>query len=390
MSSNKKKLPPEKHGWLLSVLKSSFRKRYSFMFVMAFLTSCNGQVKTDLPQDSVSGSKTFLQRQPKMIKTQGSSEYQNVHCGLQDKNGNLWFGTTGEGVYHYDGKLFTQFTVKDGLSNNNVWSILEDRTGNIWFGTTDGLCRYNGKNIIRIPISGNFAHTISSNNYYNELSTENTVWSIMQDKSGKIWFGTGDGIYCYDGKIFTRFLDNENIINKDSLRLKMVDCMLEDKHGNLWFGSGCPPGMEGICRYDGKNLDSFKPKNERWIRNMIEDKNGNILFATRNKGVCSYDGKSFSFISTSPGMVLGSMMSCLEDKAGNTWLASDYGKELNDTVGGVWRYDGKNFTKFSTKDGLTNNSVFLIMEDRSGNIWMGTRNIGLYRYDGKTIASFSE
>jgi hypothetical protein len=34
--------------------------------------------------------------------------------------------------------------------------------------------------------------------------------------------------------------------------------------------------------------------------------------------------------------------------------------------------------------------VWCIFEDRKGGIWFGTRNVGLYRYDGTSFASFSE
>jgi ligand-binding sensor domain-containing protein len=39
---------------------------------------------------------------------------------------------------------------------------------------------------------------------------------MLQDSKGNIWFGTGDGVYCYDGKNFSRFLDNPDVINKES------------------------------------------------------------------------------------------------------------------------------------------------------------------------------
>jgi ligand-binding sensor domain-containing protein len=48
--------------------------------------------------------------------------------------GNLWFGTTGEGVYKYDGKSFSQFTASNGLNSNKVYCILEDKDGKIWIG----------------------------------------------------------------------------------------------------------------------------------------------------------------------------------------------------------------------------------------------------------------
>ena len=113
------------------------------LFLFAF---CNRQVKKDLPAHSLIESKTIPAEQMKIVKTQGSGQADNIHCGLQDKAGNMWFGTTGEGVYRYDGKSFSNFTEKDGLSSNNVWSVLEDKTGNLWFGTRNvGLCRYDGK-----------------------------------------------------------------------------------------------------------------------------------------------------------------------------------------------------------------------------------------------------
>ena len=43
-----------------------------------------------------------------------------ILCMLQDKNGNIWFGTWAGGISRYDGKNFTHFTEKEGLSSNNV------------------------------------------------------------------------------------------------------------------------------------------------------------------------------------------------------------------------------------------------------------------------------
>jgi ligand-binding sensor domain-containing protein len=367
-----------------------YRLVYLLLPAILFFNACNGQVNSGTNTNTVNELKADKPEHAKLIKTQGTGEYDIVSCSFHDKAGNHWFGTSGEGVYRYNGKTFAQFTVADGLSNNNVWCILEDKSGMIWFGTTDGPCYYDGTKIVRVPINVNFLPDTNSNNYYTATSTKKTVWSMLIDKKGTHWFGTGEGVYCYDGRLFTRFLDNPSIINKDNLHLKMIACMLEDKNGVMWFGSGMPPGMEGICRYDGKILEHFTPQNQKWIRSMSEDSTGKLFFATRIKGVCTYDGTAFTFPGNPPGMPADLVNGGLKDRAGNTWFACDYGEDVNDTAGGVWRYDGNRFTKFSTAQGLINNSAFFVFEDRDGKIWVGTRNMGLYRLDGERFTSFSE
>ena len=358
-----------------------------FIFTLLF-TACNGQIKTNVNSKSLNKSGTVKIGQPKLIKTQGSNVYENIHCGLQDRAGNLWFGTTGEGVYRFDGKLFTQFTEKDGLNSNKVWSMLEDNAGNIWIGTSNGICRYDGNKITRVYINVDFMNVImySEDTYYNDWTTSNTVWSIYQDRTGKIWFGTGGGLYCYNGRSFTRFLQNDGIINKEGLKLKMVDHILEDRNGNFWFASGMLPGSEGVCFFDGKSIKSFKPGGDGWIRNIIEDNNGVIWSGGRHHGVWRFDGKDFKKFTEKE--YIGYPM--LKDKAGNLWFNGEEKVNTIESENGIWRYDGKSFTNFSSKDGLSNYYAFFILEDRQSNIWVGTRNCGLYRFDGKSFTSYSE
>src|SRR5690606_110832 len=192
---------------------------FSLLLVSIFFTSCNGQTKTEQPNKTVVEQLSFTSKKTKLTKSQGTTEHQNIHCSLQDKDGNLWFGTTGEGVYRYDGKEFTQYTEKDGLSNNIVWSIVEDNSGNIWIGTDDGVCRFDGKTFSKIPFT-----VTNANGFVTAIpqSGKNAVWSMFQDKSGSIWFGTSQDLYCYDGKYFSRFLDKGNVLNKQQLQLKWI------------------------------------------------------------------------------------------------------------------------------------------------------------------------
>jgi ligand-binding sensor domain-containing protein len=354
------------------------------------LTSFSGQVKTDSPKDSPVGKKDepkiISTGQSKIIKTQGTNQYSQVRCGLQDKSGNLWFGTTGEGVYRYDGKLFTQFTIKDGLCNNSVQSILEDKTGHIWFGTDAGLCRYDGKTISAFPISlANEGSYFSPTGQNNDPSEKITVLCMLQDRNGKIWFGTSEGVYCFNGTTFTRLLDNDSVINKSRLHLKMTQYILEDKKGNIWFGCGVWEG-EGLSCYDGKSITNFKPNGHGWIRYIVQDKNEIIWFGTRSDGNWRYDGKTYSKYLEKSG--IGAPI--MADKAGNIWFSGEEHDNGYGGNGGVWCYDGKSFKNFTAKDGMGDYGVWCIIEDNDENIWFGTRNVGLYKYNGKNFTNFSE
>ena len=142
---------------------------------------------------------------------------------------------------------------------------------------------------------------------------------------------------------------------------------------------------------DGTKIESFKPQNETWIRKIIESKNGDLIFATRRFGILSYNGKSFNISNQPKEYIKSSLNDILEDKNGILWVASDYGREMGDTLGGLWHSSispnnptEKTFTKISNKE------VFLIFEDKDNAIWFSTRNMGLYRYDRKALTKFSE
>jgi ligand-binding sensor domain-containing protein len=364
-----------------------------FLLILIFFNSCNGQVKTK-STDDLKNTGTITIGTPKLVKSQGSQLGNNVHCSLKDKQGNLWFGTTGEGVYCYDGKLFTQFTTRDGLSNNSVYSILEDNIGNIWFGTSNGLHKFDGKEIVAVPLEKTNSNiTLTSNSRV-------AIGGMMQSKDGTLWFGTNKGVYIYKDNLFSAFLNNESIVNKNGLQLKSIERILEDKNGNIWFCSGMGGG-EGVSRYDGKIITNYKPNGDTWVPYILEDDAGNIWFSGRSHGYFRYDGKTFTDFTEnvrfSPIIEEKAGTICLEgkvgfgpileDKAGNIWFTGKM--RMFGGTGGIWRYDGNSCTNF-TQDGVGDYAIWSMVADNAGNIWIGTNNTGLYRFDGKTFTDFSE
>ncbi len=307
-----------------------------------------------------------------MFGKQHGLKHHIVTCLLEDKSGNLWFGTAG-GVSKYDGRSFTNYTEKEGLINNDVRSIMEDRSGNIWFGTLGGgISKFDGSTFTNITEK--------------EGILNNNVRSIHEDKSGNIWFGTAGGVSKYNGKSFTQFTAKEGLINND------VNTILEDRTGNLWFGTA-----GGVAEYDGvkfMNITEHEGLINNVVYSILEDKSGNIWLGTE-AGVSKFNGPSlpagqecFTNFTDKEGLINNRVFSILEDRSGNIWFG---------TFNGVSKYDSRSltdgqpgFSNFTEQEGLSNNDVYTMLEDKSGNIWFGTAGGGVSKYDRQPFTHYTE
>jgi ligand-binding sensor domain-containing protein len=289
---------------------------------------------------------------------------------FQDSKGNLWFGPNAASVVRYDGKNlkyysrteFFQGNKSVGHEGSSVHAIAEDKKGNIWFGTHHGAIKYDGK-------------TFKSYDEENGLSNIRVGRkSILLDQAGNIWVGTEAGVFQYmpsadstGGKCFSLF--------RLLPRINVGDIM-EDKSGNIWFASQ----DKGVFRYDGKVITSINRKQglaDNVAGGMIQDKQGNFWF-TMKGGICRYDGKTFKEFTTKDGLGGSEVWGIAIEKSGIIWITSR---------GSTTRYDpsipisnSKAFTVFS--EGDINCCVQSMYQDRSGNMWWGTGQ-GLYRFDGE-------
>lgn len=372
-------------------------KIYSLLIALLWLQGCQSKAQNNASH-------------PKLIIPAGTSQYTFIRNCMQDKSGNIWFATSGAGVYRYDGKGFVNFTTKDGLTNNIVYRLLEDFNGNIWAATHEGVCRFDGKKFNDVPLPWTRNPIMSP--FFRQKTPQKgclppqnkIVLSMLQDKMGNIWFGTADeGVFQYNGKSFTQFLANEGTIQSDGLPHTMVSSIFQEKSGNIWFGK---------YRYDGKNFKSFplveKPANEteyitKSYKEMLEDKS---VFSTTNTiaedkkgnfwityshrlGVSKYDGKTITQFSNKDGLCDNIIRAITADKEGNIWIGGIRKDARGLKEGCISVYDGKTFRVFSTEK-MSNSSIESLFVDKDNNIWIGTREVGLYHYDGKILTAFTE
>ena len=75
-------------------------------------------------------------------------DFSNAYADL---DGTMWFCSNG-GVFHLMVESFMHYTVKDGLSSDQVFSVISDHHNNLWFKTQNGLTKYDRTELEQIPI----------------------------------------------------------------------------------------------------------------------------------------------------------------------------------------------------------------------------------------------
>lgn len=307
----------------------------------------------------------------------------NLDCMLQDKHGAYWIGSNGEGVYRYDGKKQQHFTTKDGLVSNYVLSIQEDSAGRLWFTTRDGVSRYDGSTFTNVTSNIN-----------------NAPFNTFKPKPGSVYFSRTNGVCYYDGTTYAMFtlhpLTYQPPVNTP-YRAYGVYVTYVDRAGNVWFGTQ----EKGVCVFNGRTfsyLDKHNLGGGPAVRAIYQDRNGVMWFGNNGGGLFRYDrgvlrniteeqhlGNEDFLKKKMPVDKPGSMARVFainEDADGNLWIGT--------VDAGVWKYDGKTFTNYTTRDGLAGSSVTVIYKDRKGALWFVVNGTTLQQFNGRTFTKVWE
>lgn len=150
----------------------------------------------------------------------------------------LWVSTFGGGLDKFDlqSKTFTHHQYQEGnpnsLSSNNLYALFKDSRGNLWIGTS-------GEGVNRLHIKTNQIERFENA----EAIRYATIMSILEDDTGRIWFSTKQGIFSYDYKT-KRFTSYPEFYGEYHINASYKDAL-----GNLYFG-----GIQGVLTFDPNNI----------------------------------------------------------------------------------------------------------------------------------------
>lgn len=154
-----------------------------------WMGSMFGAIQVDL-KSRKTGRGYFRYRHLKYkLDNPASGIFDKITCFCTSRDGSLWLGSNGYGLYHrvVDAKgreTFRAYTVENGLANNNVKGIVQDDKGMLWITTDHGLSQLN-------PQKGVFA------NYFEQdgLVSSQFYWnSAIKSPQGILCFGSSRGL----------------------------------------------------------------------------------------------------------------------------------------------------------------------------------------------------
>ena len=251
---------------------------------------------------------------------------------LKARNGEWWVGT-GEGIYRFSAaseftalekaRPLAVYTVRDGLTNRQVFRLFEDSRGCIWASTISsqvtGLARWEPGG----RAFGNLAGTPGLPSAGSDMAR-----SFGEDPSGSVWIGFNRALVRYRDGNFTSFT------TKQGLPPGAIEQIHLDGAGGLWFASA----LSGLIRVE--NLEGEQPV--------------------------------FKTYSTAQGLSSNTISVITEDEFGRIYAGSGRGLDRLDPATGRVKH-------FTTGNGLPSTAFLSAFRDRGGALWFGTKK-GLSRF----------
>lgn len=332
-------------------------------------------------------------------------EVGGVRAIFQDSRGNIWLGHDGGGVTRFNGNSFEKVDRIREVINSNVTTIIEDGDHHLWIATQES-----GAVMIENPMASHdslrfesyIGQRLSDRIFGSMLGSDSTLYfvtdpvvkkynsdslhfenlslkgipryfattSILEDSRKNLWFGTyHGGLYRYVPELDeTRMYD----LIKLGMTSNWVSTMKEDRFGNLWVGTwgGGVARIELNDRFTVFDNRNGMPGSKIW--QIMEDKEGNILFGTNEQGLCAFKGDYFISYFEQDGLINPQVFAIEQDPDQRFWFGTNKGISILQVKNGI-----SSFTDFNK---LKGENIKYLSADRNGTMWIGAEGQGVFSF----------
>jgi ligand-binding sensor domain-containing protein/signal transduction histidine kinase len=320
---------------------------------------------------------------------------------FRDRDGVMWIGVSGAGVFHFADGKFTQLT--GGLTEEllrDPHCILVDRGGRIWVGAGDDylLCR-EGADWHRYRIPRHLVRPF--------------VGCLIEQPNGTVSAGSAsEGLLQFkNGKLTLMNATNGLLDN-------FIQALLVDRDGELWIGSGA--GLSRLRRSYLSVMSASEGLGYGAVQGLAEIEPGLVWTAKPGDGIYDWNGRSFARLAGLPPEY-SEVNSLLKARDGSCWAAGAFGllqfknpgatngeiaqlvlKGRNVTAlaednqrhlwagtheGSVWRLQNGEWAavaRFTAQHAIT-----ALAPTPDDSLWIGTAGDGLYRWRGSMQEHFN-
>jgi ligand-binding sensor domain-containing protein len=250
----------------------------------------------------------------------------------------LWAGSDNNGVFHFDGSTWRQYTTSDGLPDNSAHAFAFAPDGAVWVSTWFGIARLGEERWQAVPLSADYAG--------------NDFHPLALAPDGSVWMGTGRGLLVYQSGEWRMGVPGSNPARHTAFALWI------DTDGAVWFGSD----SRQLNRLRGGELIPAGPPSPPEglrINAILRGPDGALWMGTSH-GLYRYDQDTWQ---TPADFGLEIPVQCLA-------FAPDGGLWLGSIGEGVYRYLGGATQQYTTADGLVDDTIYGISVAQNGVVWV--------------------
>ena len=236
-----------------------------------------------------------------------SNQIGDITAITEDSNGNVWYGTSNQGVVGYDGVLASkkvtalQYTkdgslwvgskqngltrIKNGevtiysdakdekstLIDDHVNALCTDKAGNLWIATNGGLQVYNPK-----------MNTFSSYTRENGKLSTNGITTVFCTNDNRLLIGTGEGLVILNISTTEMTHLTGNTTNLQTFTNNYITSVYEDSRGLIWIGTREGINVLNLVNDELKHVTEKQGLCNNNICGITEDRRHNIWVTTSN------------------------------------------------------------------------------------------------------------
>ena len=276
---------------------------------------------------------------------------------FEDREGSLWLGSRGYGLYRLKEGKFITYGAKNGLQEKVVFPVTESTDGGMWFGTWAGAL-YKLKD-----------NKLERYTFGDHLTRYDTILTLFQQVNGILWAGVyGKGLLKIDGNDTTLFTELDGIPENN------ISSTYIDSKGKLWVGTM----TKGLAYKDGEYFKQFPGTENFNISSIMEDHYGSIWIATKRG---AFKIKGSSLVKEFTNLEDISTLSVYRGSGRRMIFTSDNGLVVYSKDNGA--------IPITRKNGIDVRTIFDVMEDSHGNIWL-TSNKGIRFIKKEQFEAFLE